>query len=156
MTVSMKSNIKEVLNDVRHSSYTEKKSSYMDVNKVNRLLDSINDFKNDLKEKTVRIYNVNENMDKLTWFNIDDLNEDCLMALNDLISSAKDLQSSLIRQYVVINKILKVKGIAKEEIKDFKNSIDELKESYEDLESVFFSLPQMPEFVETTKQLSLI
>lgn len=155
MTVSPP-NIKEVLEDVRYSSYKEKKSSYMDESKVNSFLDSINDFKKNLKAKTERIYKINENMEGLTWFNIDDLDEKCLMALNDLISSAKDLQSSLIRQYALMNKILKPKGIAKEEIKDFKNSIDELKESYEDLESVFFFLPQMPEFAETTEQLSLI
>jgi len=153
MTVSSP-NIKKVLKDLRHSSYTEKKSPYMDENKVNNLLlDSILDFKNYLKEKTERIYKINEDMESLTWFN--DLNEDCLMALNDLISSAKDLQSSLIRQYVAM-KTFRSRGIAKEEIKDFKNSIDELKETYEDLESVFFFLPQMPEFVETTEHLSLI
>ena len=39
---------------------------------------------------------------------------------------------------------------------EIKNSIDELKESYEDLESVFFFLPKMPDFVETTTKLSLM
>jgi len=153
MTVSSP-NIKEVLNDVRHSSYLEKKSSYMDENKVNKFLDSMLGFKNELNAKTKRIYNISERMEGLTWFN--DLDEKSLMLLNDLISFAKDLQSSLIRQYVVMNNALLQKGIAKHEIKDFKSSIDDLKETYEDLESVFFSLPQMPEFVETTKRLSLI
>ena len=51
---------------------------------------------------------------------------------------------------------LRKKGIAKEAIKDFKNSIDELKEAYEDLESVFFFLPEMPDFKETTSKLSLV
>lgn len=77
------------------------------------------------------------------------------MLLNDLISSAKDLRTSLIRQYISMN-FFRKKGIAKEEIKNFKNSIDELKESYEDLESVFFFLPEMPDFVETTSKLSLV
>ena len=45
---------------------------------------------------------------------------------------------------------------AKEEIKDFKNSLDELKETYQDLESVFFYLPEFSGFTETTKQLSLV
>lgn len=51
---------------------------------------------------------------------------------------------------------IRKKGIAKEEVNEFKNAIDELKETYFDLASVFFFLPKMPEFVETTKQLSLI
>jgi hypothetical protein len=116
-------------------------------------LDAILDFKNSLKEKTDKIYNVNERIKKITWFN--DLDEESLMLLNDLISSAKDLRTSLIRQYISMN-FFRKKGIAKEEIKDFKNSIDELKESYEDLESVFFFLPEMPDFVETTSKLSLV
>lgn len=126
----------------------------MDENKANKFLDSIIEFKTNLKTKTDRIYDISNKMEGLTWFN--NLDEECLRLLNDLIASAKDLKSSLIRQYVLMNNILSQKGIAKQEIKEFKNSIDELKETYEDLESVFFFLPQMPEFAETTKQLSLI
>ena len=77
------------------------------------------------------------------------------MLINDLIAAAKDLHSSLLRQYVGFNYI-RSKGIATAEILEFKNSIDELKEAYSDLESVFFYLPEMPEFLETTKKLSLV
>jgi archaellum component FlaC len=119
----------------------------------NEFLDAILDMKKSIKDKTQRIYEVNENVEKLTWFN--DLDEECLMLINDLISAAKDLRSSLIRQYISLD-FLRKKGIAKEELKDFKNSIDELKETYQDLESVFFYLPEIPEFVETTKKLSLV
>ncbi|HET7360362.1 MAG TPA: hypothetical protein VFI78_00345, partial [Salinimicrobium sp.] len=105
------------------------------------------------RDKTYRIYQANENIEKLTWLN--DLDDECLMIINDLISATKDLHSSLVRQYVSMNYIHR-QGIAKEDIKDFKNSIDELKEAYSDLEAVFFFLPEMPDFVETTKQLSLV
>ena len=83
------------------------------------------------------------------------MDQECLMVANDLISAAKDLSSSLVRQYVSMN-IIRSKNIARDEIKDFKNSIDEFKESYMDLESILFFLPEMPDFVETTKQLSLV
>jgi hypothetical protein len=72
-----------------------------------------------------------------------------------LIAAAKDLRSSLVRQYVSMTSLTK-QGIAKQEIKDFKYAIDDLRESIEDLESVFFFLPEMPEFKETTKKLTLI
>jgi hypothetical protein len=75
--------------------------------------------------------------------------------LNDLISSAKDLRTTFIRQYVLLTTFRK-KGIAKEEIKNFKSAVDDLKEICDDLESVFFFLPKMPDFNETTKQLSLV
>lgn len=151
--LSHKSEIVNTFSSVRSFSYQEKKTPLLDEEKVNALLDAINNIKRNLKEKTDKIHAINERIERLTWFN--SLDEECLMILNDLISAAKDLRTSLIRQYVSMN-FLRKKGIAKEEIKDFKNAIDELKESYEDLESVFFFLPKMPDFIETTKKLSLV
>ena len=150
---SHKTEIVNTFSNVRSFSFQEKKVPLLDEEKVNSFFDAILDFKNGLKEKTERIYNINERIERLTWFN--DLDEESLMLLNDLISATKDLRTSLIRQYVSLSSIRK-KSIANDEIKDFKNSIDELKESCEDLESVFFFLPEMPDFVETTKKLSLI
>jgi len=152
-SLSYKSKIQNTFSSVRDFSYSEKRNPMSEDEINNELLDAILDLKSSIKNKTKRIYDVNDNIEKLTWFN--DLNEECLMLTNDLISAAKDLRSSLIRQYISLD-FLRKKGIAKEEIKDFKNSIDELKETYQDLESVFFYLPEIPEFVETTKQLSLV
>lgn len=151
--LSYKSEIADTFSNIRSFSFQEKKTPLMNEDRLNSFLDAILDFKNELKEKTNKIYDINEKIDKVTWFN--NLDEESLMLLNDLISAAKDLRTSLIRQYVSMN-IFRSKVIAKEEIKDFKNSIDELKESYEDLESVFFFLPEMPDFVETTTKLSLV
>lgn len=151
--LSHKSKIQNTFSSVRYFSYSEKRNPMSEDEISNELLDAILDLKSSIKNKTKRIYEVNDNIEKLTWFN--DLDEECLMLTNDLISAAKDLRSSLIRQYISLD-FLRKKGIAKEEIKDFKNSIDELKETYQDLESVFFYLPEIPEFVETTKQLSLV
>lgn len=151
--ISDKAQIQRTFKELRTFSFNEKKHMLNEEERINDLLDSILDFKKSLIEKTQEIYGINEKLEKLTWFN--DLDEDCLMTLNDLISLAKDLRSTLIRRYVAMNH-LRIKGVAKSEIKDFKNAVDEMKESYEDLESVFFYLPKMPEFVETTKKLSLI
>lgn len=147
------SKIKETFSSIRTFSYQEKNTPLMDEAKINKLLDAILDFKSNLKDRTAKVYEINTGLEKMTWFN--DLDEECLMLINDLIASTKDLRSTLIRLYVSLG-FLRTKGIAKEEIKDFKNAIDELKENYEDLESVYFFLPAMPHFVETTKKLSLI
>lgn len=151
--LSHKSEIQNTFSSIRKFSYKEKKNPISEEKLTNMLLDAILDLKSSLKDKTRRIYETNENIEKLTWLN--DLDEECLMITNDLISAAKDLRSSLIRQYVSMI-YLRKQNIAKEEIKEFKNSIDELKEAYSDIESVFFFLPEMPKFVETTKQLSLV
>ena len=146
--LSFKSQIENTFSNVRRFSYNEKRTN------IDSFLDVILDFKERLRDKTEHVYELSEEIEKLTWFN--NLDEDCLMLLNDLISSAKDLRSVLIRYYVTMNERIKIKDIVKSEIEDFKNAIDELTESYEDLESVFFFLPKTPDFVETTKQLSLI
>lgn len=152
-TLEYKSRISEAVSEVRSFSFNEKKESVIDEEKVNAFLDAILDFKSRIVAKTEKIENIAERMEGLTWFTSPD--EEGLMLLNDLISAAKDVHSSLIRQYVYLNP-LRRRGIAGDEIKSFKRSIDDLKESFEDLESVFFFLPEMPEFTETTKQLSLV
>lgn len=148
-----KSEIEATVLKVRSFSYAEKKSPLMDQERINSFLDAIFDFKNFLNEKTNKINSFNEQIEKITWFN--DLDEECYVLINDLISSIKDLHSSLIRHYISMN-FLRQKGIAKDEIKEFKYSIDDLKESYQDLESVFFFLPKLSDFKETTKQLSIV
>lgn len=151
---SHKSIIEETFSTIRTFSYEEKRSTAIDEQEINSFLDKIIDFKKALGEKTDKIDSLSERMTNLTWFN--DLDEECLMKVNDLISASKDLRTSLIRQYVSMNNILVKKGVAKDEIKKFKIALDDLKEAYEDLESTFFFLPTLPDFVETTKQLSLI
>lgn len=151
--LSHKSEIFNTFSSVRDFSFKEKQSPLFNEEQINGFLDAVLDFKKVLSEKTQNIYDFNDRIEKLTWF--DDLDEECLKVANDLISAAKDLSSSLIRQYVSMN-FIRSRGIAKNEIKDFKNAIDEFKEIYSDLESVLFFLPEMPDFVETTKELSLV
>lgn len=145
--------IETTFSNVRTFSFNEKKNPILDEEKINSFLDAILDLRKSLTDKTKKLYDINSRIEKLTWLN--NLSDECLMSINDLISAAKDLRSTLIRQYVSMN-FLRNKGLAKDEIKEFKNSIDELKEAYQDLESVFFFLPEFKGFVETTKQLSLV
>jgi hypothetical protein len=151
--ITHKAEIEGTFSSVRDFSFDEKRSAYMDQERMNAFLDAILDFKDFLREKSNRIFSINDKVDKITWYN--DIDDECLKLINDLISAIKDLRSTLIRQYVSMAFIRK-KGIAKEEIIEFKYAIDELKEVYEDLESVFFYLPEMPDFKETTKLLSLV
>jgi hypothetical protein len=151
--LSHKSEISKTFSSVRNFSFEEKKVSIFDEERMNAFLDAILEFKNTFQRKTEKIIEINDRIERVTWFN--DLDEESLMLINDLISSIKDLHSTLIRQYVSLN-LIRSKGIAKEEIKNFKNAIDDLKENYQDLESVYFFLPEIPDFKETTKLLSLV
>ncbi len=150
--VSHKSEIVGVLNEVSNVSFREK-SSELSQEAVNKFLDAIIDFKNDLTEKSELLSDITERIEKLTWFS--NLDDEELRLLNDLISSARDLHFTLIRKYTRLNYI-RSKGVAKHEIKRFKRAIDDFKDVFTDLESVFFFLPNVPEFVKITKQLSAI
>lgn len=151
--LSAKSEISDTFYNVREFSFHEKRESLYDEEKVNTFLDAIIELKNSLDKKNNTINDLIEKIEKLTWY--DNLDNDCLMLINDLISSIKDLHSTLVRQYISLDNI-RSKGIAKEEIKEFKLAIDDLKETYQDLESVFFFLPELPAFKETTTLLTLI
>lgn len=151
-SATFKSAIADTFSSVRSFSFGEKKN-FLNEEKVNAFLDAILEFKRVFNKKTETINSINEKIEKLTWY--DDINDEILLQLNDLISSIKDAHSTLIKQYVSLNYI-RSKGIAKEDISEFKSAIDDLKESYQDLESVFFFLPDMPDFIEITKQLSLV
>lgn len=152
-TISDKTFIQRTFTEVREASFKEKSHPLTEEQMTNSFMDAFLELKKLLKEKTSEVLLINEMMEKLTWVN--DVDEESLMLLNDLISLAKDFRGSLIRQYISLDDLRK-QGLAKDEIKEFKNGIDELKEAYEDLESVFFYLPKMPDFVETTRKLSLI
>lgn len=152
-TLHFKSEIKKTYSSVRKFSYEEKRNPLISESKVNEFLDAILVFKKELDVRSNKLDEINEKIERVTWFkNIDD---DILILINDLISVAKDLHSSLLRQYIAMDKI-RTQGIAKEEITNFKNALDDLKELAEDLESVFFYLPEMPDFREITQKLSLL
>lgn len=148
-----KEKISKTVNDVRTVSFEEKKSPLNSEERINILLDSINEFKALLQGKTTRINDINQKLQEITWFN--NLDEDCLKQVNDIISLGKDLHSSLARQYVKMGNLRK-RGIAKDETKELKWAMDDLKENVEDLDSIFFYLPNDPSFTETTNLLALL
>jgi hypothetical protein len=152
-SLAHKPTIVETFENVRKLSFEEKKEAVLDEQKINTFLDKILEFKKVFAEKTDRINSAIEKIEQITWFN--DVDSDSLLIINDLISAIRDLSSSLLRQYVSLN-VIRSKGIAKEEIKNFKSAIDDLKEVASDLESRFFFLPNISDFQETTKELSLI
>jgi len=144
--------ILETFENVRKLSFEEKKDSIFNEVKINKLLDTILDFKKVYTDKTIKINTLVEKIEQITWFN--NVGNDSLMSINDLISSIRDLHSSLLRQYISLN-FIRTNGIAKEEIKKFKDSINDLKYIAADLDSRFFFQPNTPDFQETTKELSL-
>ena len=144
--------ISETFETVRKFSFEEKKEAAYDESKVNEFLDKVLEFKISMATKTDKINSLIETLEQITWLN--NLENDSLILINDLISAIRDLRYSLLRQYISLT-FIRSKGIAKEEFKKFKLAIDDLKEVANDLESVYFFLPNNSEFKEITKELSL-
>lgn len=154
--VAIESNIEKIndtFSQVKSISFNEKKNALHSEQIVNTFLDKILELKRILDKKTQNITKLNTQLEELTWFS--DLDDECLMKINEIISLCNDLHSSLLKYYVGLNPFIK-KGIAKAEIKELKDVIADLKEITQDVESRFFFLPQSPLFTETTKELTLI
>jgi len=118
---------------------------------IDDLLDNILDLKRILLEKSNKLDDIVKRMEAITWFN--NIDEACKQLINDIISSANDLHTTLVEELQITRDIYS-KGIAKEEINSFEASVGDLKEASEDLESVFFKLPQINEFKGITDELS--
>ena len=140
----------EAISDV---SYNEKTEALTTEAEINHFLDNVLGLSQVFNKKTATINTINQLLEKISWLN--DLNEECLKLLNVLIGVGRDFHSTLLRQYLNLHN-LENNGIAIKPMADFKESIDNLTELIDDLESAFFSLPKMPEFLEATKQLSLL
>jgi uncharacterized coiled-coil DUF342 family protein len=152
--LTAKETIGQTYNTLSETSFKEKKNLRVPTqDEIDHFLDRILQLQRLLSQKTQKINEINDLLEKITWLN--DLNDECLNKLNDLIGIAKDFHSTLIRQFTKLN-VIRKNGIAKQQTKDLKVAIDNLRENIGDLESVFFLLPNFKEFSDTTKELSLL
>lgn len=143
--------ISSIMSDVKTASYDEKREQPTE-EQVNGFLEAISSLRNFLEEKTHKIDHLTNGLEELSW--LTNLNEDNLKAINELISGARDLRRSLIKTYVRFNTKVKSRGMMVVEINNYKRSIDDLTETINDIESVYFYLPKNPDFLDVTSLLS--
>jgi hypothetical protein len=145
----IKDSIEKIYSEV-NDIYKEEKSHE---EKVNEVLDGILDLKKDLITDSSKINNLCTGFEKLTWH--ESFDEEILQSIKKLILSSKDLHSKLVKRYIKLA-FFRKKGIAKEEIKLYKRSVDLLREANDEMENIFFVYPNDPEFVEITKKINEI
>ena len=102
--------INDTFTQVKSISFNEKKNALHSEEIVNTFLDKILELKRILDKKTQNITKLNTRLEELTWFS--DLDDECLMKVNEIISLCNDLHSSLLKFYIGLNPFIK-KGIAK-------------------------------------------
>jgi hypothetical protein len=87
--------INETFTQVKSISFNEKKNALYSEEIVNTFLDKILELKRILDKKTQNITKLNTQLEELTWFS--DLDDECLMKVNEIISLCNDLHSSLLK-----------------------------------------------------------
>lgn len=143
-----------VLEQVKTTSLKEKRTIENNEANLNAFLDAINVFKEKLCFETEEINNLLPRLEELTWFT--QPSEEVLLQLTELIALIRDLRSNWVKKYVKYNRTFSKKGIATKEIKAFKLMLDDLHEIANDLEDVFFVLPQNEKFQEINQKIAAL
>ncbi|KOS07015.1 hypothetical protein AM493_13965 [Flavobacterium akiainvivens] len=138
-SIATKKQITDTFNEVREYSFKQKREDV-----VNSLLDQILELQNIIRNKTVFLEGLYPKFEKITWLNADDIDDETLRIINDIISTTRDISRSLTIQYVFFNN--KYRKFASGALKEFKVSLDDIKEITDDIEDVFFKLPKDDRF----------
>ena len=122
-----------------------------DKEKVNRFLDGINSFRSKLTERTENIRKLDELFSELTWFDLQNQEEEEL--LKNVISESVAFHSKAIKNFVTLKKAFWNYKICREEISNYKNILDDLEESIFEVKEIFFTLRKDDEFNELMNSL---
>ncbi len=143
--------VKEKVSEV---SFEAKKESLVTEEQINHFLDSIIALRAHLKKRTEKLNEIVDLIDQVTWID-GPLSDDNLRDIHDIISKLQDYFSSLSK---LLHRLKKIENnnIAGKEINSFRLAIQDVREAYQDLESIYFHLPHMDDFIEAEKMISLL
>lgn len=126
-------------------NYREKQQEIID-----NFLDAVLEFNAFLNRISSELDTISEEIIKLTWKEKPE--GECYSAYLELLEAGNKLHKSLIMKYVSYANFRR-KGISKNEIKNFKQSVDNFHESLEDLRLRFSDLCDDAEIVQLTKEI---
>lgn len=104
--------------------------------RINLLLDAINDFKKSINDRVEKIEKLENLYTKLTWHDITDPEDEEL--LKKLITQAKKFHSKSIREVAKLRTTFWPKNICRSEISAFQNCLEDLEETVFEVEEIFF------------------
>lgn len=138
-------NIGQEINQIISSSRSIP-AKLTDEERINRFLDSINNFRVKIVDRTEKTQKLDELFSKLTWFDLKNQEEEVL--IKDVISKSLSFHSKAIKNYVAIKKAFWKDKICRDEISNYKNSLDDFEESIYEVQEIFFNLRKDDEFNE--------
>jgi hypothetical protein len=115
-----------------------------DEEKINRLLDGINDFRAKLVDRTEKIQKLDELFLQSTWYDIQNQEEEEL--LKSVITKSLSFHSKAIKNFVKLKNHFWKDNICRNEISNYKNALDDFEESIYEVDEIFFKLRKDDEF----------
>lgn len=120
--------------------------------KTNAFLDSINLTQDFLSKTTPSIIILTEKLEEFSWF--ENVTEQNKFLIKIALLASEELTKGLSKSYVVLKKLYQPKNVLKEELKQYKEAIENLQETTNDIEMVFFELPNDTEFKAINEKLA--
>jgi hypothetical protein len=121
--------------------------------KINQFLDSILDFKESMRKRTGKLRYMDELLCEITWIEQQMSDEDEKM-LKKLFDKIDRFHQKGIRFYVNIRQIFWKHSIAREEIRDFKDALDDLEESTLELRQILFEIRKDDDFMNDLRKIA--
>ena len=134
--------IAKIVDDVKR--FSEKERTEPSQEQIDQFLDKINWLKDFILEDISRLKSITTGLEDLTW--ITEFDEKDVEDLRYIVNICKDIHSTLVKYYIKLKSIFN--GMPKQELSDFKLSIDDFREAYTDINSKFFVLPNLQDFKE--------
>ena len=119
---------------------------------TNKFLDQVNVIKQHLASVADSSAILLQGLSTLFW--LSEVEEEKLTIIVSLIKEAEKLADTIIRSYAKVAKVLQPKGLAKDELRAYRESAVTLKEVTVDLFARFVTLPQDEEFQGLMQELN--
>ena len=121
--------------------------------KINQFLDSILDFKKSMSKRTDKLRHVDELLCELTWVEQEMSDEDEKM-LKKLFDKIDTFHQKAIRFYADMRKIFWKHKIAHQEIREFKEALDDIEEYNLELRQILFEIRKDDAFMNDLRKIA--
>lgn len=150
-TASIQSNLDKARNGIINDSFEIQKTIGLE-DLINEVLEKIIEVRERFLGMSKSVLSIVESLEKLTWI-VENPNEDILREINAILDISRGVHAKLNRYRSDLLKTPIVK-ICPDATQIFFDDIDLLEETIDDIEAIYFRLPQNKNFKEICKKLS--
>ncbi len=151
--LSIQKNLEKAKNGIMEDSFKIQRGISFD-DLVNQMLDSINEVRTRFSELSRRTLSTVDCLEKLTWL-VDSPSEEVLKEINSILDTCRGLHTYLEKSKIELKKI-GIEKICPDATEELFSDIDLLAETIDDVEAIYFRLPNNPDFKEICKKSAKI